>query len=1552
MSLGNTNIHQQGEIPEITKLPNGRIRVVRRFVKFTREDVDNVQLGTLLGNFGDLDTDGEQIQNQGYTNCRLIEVEVERVTKRSAGTDSKDNVLVQTYETLTGSFVETTDPTISVAENGLRQITKVYRAISGTVSSGVVGVTQLASGEFLASSQIEDNTAFAELTEIYLEAGILSETLDSVGSQKAKVIETIGIDPVTPDGYLLANKKESDFEGFQTNQFTFLKPSILSRNIDTRNQGNLKIETVESFNLDPTSTINGVLISEKVSDVEGIPTNQNVYAEGSGEVSRTIETRNNGALTITTVEALGSAGTAIGLEIEATTREEDGYTLFRNTFADGQGEVSRTTEKRNQGKLTVTTIESLGSAGTATGVEIEATTREQDGYTLFRNTFADGNGEVSRTTETRNKGALTITTVEALGAAGSATGLEIEATTREQDGYTLFRNVYADGQGEVSRTTETRNQGKLTVTTVESLGSAGSASGIQIEATTREQDGYTLFRNTFADGQGEVSLSVETRNNGKLTVTTVEALGAAGSATGIEIEATTREQNGYTLFRNVFADGQGEVSRTVETRNQGKLTITTVEALGSAESAGGVEIEATTREQDGYILFRNTFASGQGEVSRAVETKNQGALTITTVEALGSAGSANGVEIEATAREQDGYTLFRNTFASGTGEVSRTVETRNQGNLTVTTVESLGSAGTGTGVEIEATTREQDGYTLFRNTFADGQGEVSRTTETRNKGALTITTVEALGSAGSAAGVEIEATTREQDGYTLFRNTFAEGNGEVSRTVETKNKGKLTITTVEALGAAGTGTGVEIEATTREQDGYTLFRNTFAEGNGEVSRTTETRNQSALTITTVEALGAAGTATGVEIEATTREQDGYTLFRNTFADGQGEVSRTVETRNNSKLTITTVEALGAAGTGTGVEIEATTREQDGYTLFRNVFANGNGEVSRTTESRNQGKLTITTVEALGSAGSAGGVGIEATTREQDGYTLFRNTFAEGNGEVSRTTEKRNQGKLTITTVEALGSAGSATGLQIESTTREQDGYTLFRNVFADGNGEVSRTTETKNQGKLTITTVEALGAAESANGVEIEATRTEQDGYTLFRNVFAEGDGRVSSTVDTRNNGKLTITTVEALGAAESATGVEIEATTREQDGYTLFRNTFADGQGEVSRKIETRSNGALIITTIEALGAAEIAEGVEIEATTEERNGYTLFRNVFANAVNGSAEVRVRTRTGPAAITGSTIKRIVSIGDTAVESNEGELIDSTDEKADGYTIFTREYLVGATEGIKRTYSDSYKVRVPGAIQLQQVAVSIEGVSGYEGAVIDTPPSTQTIPVDVVISIEKEDPPRERPPFDMGKIRCSLSMERIAHSYRGFQSFRTFTPAITDEEGNVTTAASENVEYYPKQTVTSSASGRVYPERFLIGPDSLVTEFRYQSQLNRTEQQGGGVPLANVPLYDTKQCSMRVTGSQGPDGYKLNGTLQTESRPIITLLNGETYYEVVRYKTNGLTSVEYPKAQSGSSGSGSTLGVPTLPDNPPVEEEYSLYSNGSMNITQFTNNTI
>jgi hypothetical protein len=284
------SIEEKETIGEILHYVN---ELEKRFHKFTREDIDNANLGSLMGDFGDLDTAGEQISNQGYTNCRLISVEVDTRFNSVSNTDSA--VLVKTYETLTDSFVQITDDTVTFTENGLKQITRVYRAVSGTISSNVVGTTALNTGETLASSRIEDSEAFAELTETYIESGVLSRTTDLVGSQEAITIQAIGEVPATPAGYSLARTDVSDFEGIKTNRYTFLRPSILS--VSQERTGGATTVQVRAFELTEAEvdtllsevTSSHILISQSESDYDGIVTSQFTYEIDDFEIESQAE---------------------------------------------------------------------------------------------------------------------------------------------------------------------------------------------------------------------------------------------------------------------------------------------------------------------------------------------------------------------------------------------------------------------------------------------------------------------------------------------------------------------------------------------------------------------------------------------------------------------------------------------------------------------------------------------------------------------------------------------------------------------------------------------------------------------------------------------------------------------------------------------------------------------------------------------------------------------------------------------------------------------------------------------------------------------------------------------------------------------------------------------------------------------------------------------------------------------------------------------------------------------------------------------------------------
>jgi hypothetical protein len=394
MSIGNTSLHQSGEIPEIVKLPNGRIRVTRRFHKFTREDIDNANLGSLMGDFGDLDTAGEQISNQGYTNCRLISVEVDPSFRFNSVSNTDSAVLVKTYETLTDLFVQITDDTVTFTENGLKQITRVYRAVSGTPSSTVVGVTALGTGEILASSRIEDNDAFAELTETYVEAGILSRTEDFVGSQDSLVIEAIGPDPITPLGFSLASKQESNYEGLQTNRFTFLKPSVLSVQQDFNN--GLKRVSVQAFNLDSAAvsaalsevTVDHKLIATNESDYEGIKTTTFQYQI---DETFTEDYELNGLKRISLIELSTTNFTAIsiGSQGDTDTPQFDLYLATQDIDNGGIIKVRESTwleagtlnvqrRSESEGVYRVTTT-FLGAQGTVVGPIVAKSEDDYDG---------------------------------------------------------------------------------------------------------------------------------------------------------------------------------------------------------------------------------------------------------------------------------------------------------------------------------------------------------------------------------------------------------------------------------------------------------------------------------------------------------------------------------------------------------------------------------------------------------------------------------------------------------------------------------------------------------------------------------------------------------------------------------------------------------------------------------------------------------------------------------------------------------------------------------------------------------------------------------------------------------------------------------------------------------------------------------------------------------------------------------------------------------------------------------------------------------------------
>ena len=280
-----------GEKPEIQKLYGSRYRMVVRCVakNDTKAWYDDNK-SQIFADFGSLysaqmSVDGIDARaGEAYDDMVLVKNE-------ATYTRSGEYVIIFTYETLTVSFVQEAEDKVDFDLNGLKRLTRTIIARDTVAYSSTVGTTTIVgSSPLLTLAQVSEDQleasedGFKRIQEVWLESGTLSETLDNVGSQKAKVIETIGADPATPSGYSLASKQESNFEGFQTNRFTFLKDNVVLSESEDK-VGSQAAIVKEVFNGTPTTPDGYSIANEQVSDVDGIPTTRYTFLKDDVKLS-------------------------------------------------------------------------------------------------------------------------------------------------------------------------------------------------------------------------------------------------------------------------------------------------------------------------------------------------------------------------------------------------------------------------------------------------------------------------------------------------------------------------------------------------------------------------------------------------------------------------------------------------------------------------------------------------------------------------------------------------------------------------------------------------------------------------------------------------------------------------------------------------------------------------------------------------------------------------------------------------------------------------------------------------------------------------------------------------------------------------------------------------------------------------------------------------------------------------------------------------------------------------------------------------------------------
>ena len=403
-------------IPSVEKLQNGRYKLtVECSTMNSREDWYSANKARIFPDFGSLQSaemsiDGlEPRTGEAYTDMRLTGVQSGSRSVRDGG----DYLVVLTYETLGSSFVQVKDDTFSYTESGLRKVTRKSIAESGTDYQKTIGESSISSQIDdetavvckLGSYEVNDTDSYREVTEVYMEPGIISSVEDFEGSQKTLVQETFSQDPVTPTGYSKAREEVSNADGIPTNRYTFLKDDVQLSESEDKVGSQLAI-TEQWFKPAASRKVkaNYSLAKEEANNVDGIPTEGYTFLKDNVKLARSIENKKGNATTgfalireaievfkpASTPNPTTTGAVLIGEDVS----DVDGIPTKRFTFAKGDGEiiVDKRPAVSQLGGCTQVTVTTLGSSVPTdpTGIITARTESEDDGYKTFVVTAIQG----------------------------------------------------------------------------------------------------------------------------------------------------------------------------------------------------------------------------------------------------------------------------------------------------------------------------------------------------------------------------------------------------------------------------------------------------------------------------------------------------------------------------------------------------------------------------------------------------------------------------------------------------------------------------------------------------------------------------------------------------------------------------------------------------------------------------------------------------------------------------------------------------------------------------------------------------------------------------------------------------------------------------------------------------------------------------------------------------------------------------------------------------------------------------------------------------------
>ena len=346
--------------PAVEQLQNGRYQLtVNCTTMNSREDWYSANKARVFPDFGSLESAEMSIDGlaprtgEAYTDMRLVSVQ--------SSTQQEKYIVTLVYQTLGATFVQVKDDTVSYTENGLRRVTRQSIAKAGTDFQKTVGTTSITSqidGEtavtcILANYEVDDTDSYREVTEVYLQAGIVSVSQDFNNGQGRVSVQafsktssevTTALSEVTSDHELIS-QRESDFAGIKTSTFEYQldESFIQDRELNGLNRIRLIELSASDFSaqtigsVSSTAPTSSLFLGSQIIDNGGtIKTRQSTWLE-AGTLSVSIKNLAEGVKQVTTV-FLVTEGTTVGPVTSRNTSNFEGLkTISVTTMQDKSG---------------------------------------------------------------------------------------------------------------------------------------------------------------------------------------------------------------------------------------------------------------------------------------------------------------------------------------------------------------------------------------------------------------------------------------------------------------------------------------------------------------------------------------------------------------------------------------------------------------------------------------------------------------------------------------------------------------------------------------------------------------------------------------------------------------------------------------------------------------------------------------------------------------------------------------------------------------------------------------------------------------------------------------------------------------------------------------------------------------------------------------------------------------------------------------------------------------------------------------------------------------